>query len=286
MKGGRRRRVEAHLTGCWRRLLVNDYTNQMSTIAENILAWKEKKLNGTELMRTLVSYPHWSIPISESAAIETLATNHASRLQYNRDPKGVNRLMAWSSNETYATYAKGAHVETQQHIIDCAGSWLFSLPLEGIDEIWIDPLNAHDILYTKEQFPRLKEFAGAVAIEKDIVELRAGNATDGACIRVREYQKFFFPLAQGAGGRRLLLAPDDQGRVLAAIFTSSDTFDAFMPDAEKQAAGDQVVSITTNGHDLFTMLSKMDLTGMVFNCAGPIKPVAFAAGFSQVVLEA
>jgi hypothetical protein len=258
----------------------------MSSVAELIEAWREQKINGTQLMRSLVSHQHWSIPISESAAIETLATNHASRIQYNRDPQGVNRLMLWSSDETCSNWAQRAKIESQQHVITTTGSWVFSLPLDGIDEIWIDPLNAHDILYSQKQFPALKDLAAAVAIEKDIAELRAGTAADGGCIRVREYQKYLVAIAQKNGNKRLLLAPDKQGRALAAVFTADDTFSAFEPDARAEAPGEEVVCVQTNGKGLFSTLAGMNLTGIVFNCAGPIMPIAFAAEFAKVVLEA
>jgi len=237
-------------------------------------------------MRSLVNHPHWTIPISEAAAVETLAQNAVPRIQFNRDPSGVNRLMLWSSSETFSNWARRAKIEKEQYSLDTSGSWVFGLPLDGIDEIWIDPLNAHDILYTASQFPALRDLAAAIPIEKDIAELRAGTASPGAVVRVREFPSYWVPVAQSNGRRRLIFAPDDQGRTLAAVFTADDTFTAFLPEATAAAPGEEVVAVRSDGKGLFTMLSGMDLTGMVFNCSGPIKPVAFAAGFSKVVLEA
>jgi len=258
----------------------------MSSIAEIIQAWREKKLNGTQLMRSLVSHSRWTIPISEEAAAETLAQNAVPRIQFNRDASGVNRLMLWSSSETFGNWAQRAKIEKEQYSLETTGSWVFSLPLDGIDEIWIDPLNAHDILYTASQLPALRDLAAAVAIEKDIAELRAGTASPGAVVRVREFPSYWVPVAQSNGRRRLMFAPDNQGRVLAAAFTADDTFTAFLPEANAAASGEEVVAVKSDGKGLFTMLSGMDVTGIVFNCSGPIKPVAFAAGLSKVVLEA
>lgn len=254
-----------------------------TTIAEAIEAWRAKQQNGTWLMRTLVSHDKWIVPLSEAAAVELLATNALPRIQYNRDQHGVNRLMLWSSPDTYATYAKGAGVTTNQHTLTTTGVWVFQLPLDGIDAIWIDPLNAHDILYDKQQFARLRDFAAAVSIERDIAALRAGTASDGAVVRVREYQNYLLPVARDAnGGRSLLMAPDSQGRALAAVFTAADAYDAFEP----QQQGGEVDCVQLSGERLFGLLANMDLTGIVFNCKGPIAPVAFAAGLSRVVLDA
>jgi hypothetical protein len=259
----------------------------MPSIAETIQSWREQKINGTQFMRILVSHPHWSVPISEAAMIETLSTNTPPAIQYNRDPKGVNRLMIWSSSETLSTWAKNAQIDGNQNVITTTGSWVFGLPLDGIDEIWIDPLNAHDILYKQAQFSTLQDLAAAVAIEKDIADLRAGTAADGACVRVREYQKYLVAIAESAGSKRLLMAPDQQGRTLAAIFTTDDTFQAFTPDARAAAKpGEEVVCVQFSGKGLFPALAGMDLTGFVFNCSGPIKPIAFAAGFLKIVLDA
>ena len=86
-------------------------------------------------------------------------------------------------------------------------------------------------------------------------------------------------------GNRLVMAPDQKGRTLAAVFTSEDACEAFLDEAGKQG-GTQLEPLIYAGKNLFELLSKMDLTGIVFNCSGPTPPVAFAAAFSQVILEA
>lgn len=259
----------------------------MSSIAELIQAWREKKINGTQLMRSIVSHGEWSIPISEAAAMETLATNQAPAIQYNRDAKGVNRLLLWSSAETFSNGAKRAQIPAEQHVITTKGTWVFSLPFDGIDEIWIDPLNANDIFYTRGQFDALHDYAAAVAVEKDISDIRAGTPTDGALVRVRDYQKYQVAMGQLGEAKRLVNAPDDQGRTLVAIFTADDTFAAFTPVARSAAAvGEELTCVQTNGKGLFTAIAGMNVTGLVFNCSGPIKPVAFIAAFARTVLEA
>jgi hypothetical protein len=81
---------------------------------------------------------------------------------------------------------------------------------------------------------------------------------------------------------QLVMAPDQKGRTLAAIFTAEDACAAFLEETSQT----HLQSLTYSGKNLFEILGKMDLTGMVFNCSGPITPVAFAAAFSQIVLEA
>lgn len=86
---------------------------------------------------------------------------------------------------------------------------------------------------------------------------------------------------------RLMLAPDEKGRKLAAIFTSEDTIAGFLPQVRAAAAPEQVVERIFSGEDLFSSLVSMPIDGMVFNCGGgPVDPVAFAKGFAQIVSEA
>jgi hypothetical protein len=41
-----------------------------------------------------------------------------------------------------------------------------------------------------------------------------------------------------------------------------------------------------DGHELFGQIAEMGLDGIVFNCAGPTRPRAFAAAFASLILAA
>jgi hypothetical protein len=145
-------------------------------------------------------------------------------------------------------------------------------------------MTPYDIIYDKQLFGRLRDMAEAVEIEKTLIALRQDTAGDGAVRAVREY--YYLAVTTIEGRQRILLAPDARGRRLAGVFTADDTFDAFGPDAKAQAGDGAIQQIQLDGQRLFTTLQRMQLDGTVFNCAGPVTPVAFAAGLSQVVLEA
>ena len=260
----------------------------MPTIPEYIASWRNKEISGTLLMRLLISHAKWILPVSESAAAEMLETHAASRLQSNRDPKGVNRLMIFSSPETFTTYRQNSGQQAvEQHILTTTGVWVFRLPLEGIDEIWIDPLTADDIFYSKAQFDLLRKMAAAIEVEQALAALRQGTAPAGALKVVKDYPSYWVPVGVHGESMRLMLAPDDKERKLAALFTSEETIAAFLPQVRAFAAPDQVVERIFKGENLFPILMKMAIDGMVFNCGdGPVSPVAFAKGFAQIVSEA
>ncbi len=259
----------------------------MPTVPELIVQWRNKQITGSVLMRALVSHQKWILPVSESAAVEMMATNAASRLQYNRDPQGVNRLMIFSSPETMTEYRKNSGMTgEQQHVLTTTGAWVFRLPLEGIDQIWVDPLTADDIFYDKEQFPRLHRLADAIEVEEALVGLRQGTMPDSAIGIVKKYQNFWVPLGVHEDGMRLVMAPDEKGRSLAAVFTYEDSCTAFLPEAEAHKGSGTIEERVLAGEALFSILNTMPIDGIVFNCSGPVPPVAFAKAFAQMVCEA
>ena len=85
-------------------------------------------------------------------------------------------------------------------------------------------------------------------------------------------------------GRQIALAPDPEGRNLAAVFTSHDNALEYLQQV-KEILGDDSVMSLTSGESLFTQLAGMPLDGIVFNCAGPGVPRAVSLAFATVVLE-
>lgn len=62
-----------------------------------------------------------------------------------------------------------------------------------------------------------------------------------------------------------------------------EAYDAFCPE-DKQGYPAEMV-ITLSGAELFAQIARLNLDGVVFNCNGPARPIAFASGIAQVVLD-
>lgn len=258
----------------------------MPTIPEYVTQWRNQQIDDTALMRQLVSYTTWSLPVSESAAFEMMAENVASRLQYNRNSQGVNRQMIFSSAEAFATYQKNCGDPQEQYLFTTTGTWVFRLPFDGIDEILIDPLTPGDVSYPSTQFGKLHHMADAIEVEQSLAALRQGTAPDGALKIVKNYPSFWMMATIHGQSFSVMCAPDSKDRKLAALFTSEDALAAFRPQAKGVAGEAQAVERIWKGEDLFPVLAKMPIDGFVFNCKGPVTPVAFAIAFAQVVCEA
>ncbi len=146
-------------------------------------------------------------------------------------PDGKKRLPVFSSHESLKAYT--ADSQADQYYLQTKGTWVFQLPFEEIDEVWIDPAQPEAIFYGKEHFERFRELAAAIEIEEDLTQLREGNSSDGACERVRDYPAY--RVVVNLVDNRLVMAPDQAGRALAAVFTAEDACDAFLEEASARA---------------------------------------------------
>ena len=261
----------------------------MSSITDAVSEWQQKRLSGSALMRAIVAYKEWSVQVSEAAAVEAIQVGALPRLMFNRDEQGVSRLSLFSDTPAVMRFRKAAvGADTmQQTFLTTTGVWMFKLPLDTIDMICIDPGTPPDITYHKEQFPRLREMAEAIEVEETLAALRVGeNTTDGMVKLVRDYAGYRIAINKVEDKYSLALAPDSKGRALAAVFTCEEAFDAYYPECKQMYPEGELLMLPLAGSALFAQLQGQNLTGMVFNCAGPGRPVAFAAQFAEVVLNA
>jgi hypothetical protein len=258
-----------------------------SPVQQAIAEWKDGAISGSQLVRRLVSYDAWVCPISADAAAEMLASNAASRLSYSRDARGVSRLYLFSDADSVSRFRRSlGENEGEWHLLETTGAWFFQLPLDQIDFIEIDPGSPWTIGYRKEQFATLAAMAHAVDVERALAGPRAGTAAPAGTQLVHDYQHYLLAVVNRGDGYSLALAPDSRARSLAAVFTAQDNFDAFCAEQVPTNQEAQIMPFELPGEKLFAQLQQMQLDGLVFNCSGPAKPVAFAAAFAGVILQA
>ena len=248
--------------------------------------WQNKQINGTALMRCLVSYGQWMVPVSEAAAGEMLQQGQIPRVMFSRDAQGVSRLFIFSDGDAYSEYRKAANMTEEQYFLSAKGTWVFRLPTDEIDYIAIDPASPHEIAYDRNLLPRLKEMADAVEVEAALSDLRASTGTTEELLPlVINYQGYRVAIGKQGDSHYIALAPDEKGRKLAAVFTSDEAIDAYTEQAKQRFPGVELKWLGLPGVQLFEQLAKMRIDGIVFNCEGPAKPVAFAAQFAQLILD-
>ena len=102
--------------------------------------------------------------------------------------------------------------------------------------------------------------------------------------RFKRFTSYLVPTRMVEDRRQMMLAPDDQGRKLGAVFTTTDAADAFIRDVEQSLEFTPSMRLF-DGETLFDALAQMPLDGIVFNCKGPGTPRAVAIQFAQVILQ-
>ena len=227
-------------------------------------------IGGPTLLRTILGEHHWVVPATEGGAVELVGdAETGSRLALFTSEQ---RLRAWRQRRVQA--AQGLVVET-------GGPRFFWDATEGVVGVDIDPESQGAVYLHEHQLPQVRRWAQALEVEA-IVSGEA-NPPD-AFERLLRYEGYWVLVrrSEQADVPEMALAPDHEGRKLAAVFTAEDTLDRFL----EVHGEDTTPPITVDGHTLFQRLQAMPLDGIVFNCAGgPVPPKALAPDFVRVVLQ-
>jgi len=250
---------------------------------EAIHAWQAQRIGPTALMRELVGHDRWELPVTERSAKAFRSTNAAPEPWLYEDHEGHLRLFLFSDRDAYRRYREAANLPREQTLVTTPGVSLFTRDLGALEAIHIDPLTPDSLTLGRDLYRRLNVVADAVRVERALVLLRGGSTRVGNQLSaVRHFQAFHVAVREGDEGPTFGLAPDPRNRLLAAVFTLNDCYEAF---AREVGAATFKHGILT-GEQLFSELLDAGLDGIVFNCCGPVPPVAFAPAFARLVLEA
>ena len=218
-----------------------------------INAYFHERIGYRELIRALISHKKWYIPAQRKEH-----ELHPNLFQHEQE----TIITAYSSNDLVPE-----GIET----LCVAGTWLFSQFPEVLDAFLIDPQSEHALKFTKDRFTNLSQWAKAVHIE----QLLAQSEFDANVLQqMLSYAGYCVPVILSDDGKHnIVLAPDSEGRKLAAIFTAEDALSTFMQHAGN-ALGDKVIVDQPTGESLFAYLVSLPIDGIVFNCYGPPTPYA------------
>lgn len=256
-------------------------------IQEFVDAWRSEEITNAELMRVLVLHETWDVPIPEEAFAEYERTGGLAGLVVNEAVDGERRLLVFSSTAARED-ARGEWINgVPTRFITVPGQWVFQLDFEEVDALVIDAGAVHSIALDKEQMQQITERAWATMIEdaldglaNDVIE--PGEDRDVLLSLVADYPYFELAVYEEGDDARLVAAPDDQGRSLAAVFTHADAFDAFAEETND----DDLRSVTLTGVELFEQIREMDLDGVMFDCSGPGPVLVFDRAFAEDVVRA
>ena len=237
------------------------------SIAELIVAFHDQRISFDDIIRKLLS-AKWLIP-AESAENDAVTT------PLFREIEGTSYLLAFSDEDELNALHEGDAPQT----IRRSGLWILQQLrtnwLEtNLGAIVLNPASAAALQFTREYFELLLRWAQIVELE---TALRGQSTINDLAMKVRNFRGFLLPLFRTDTLTHIVLAPDDKGRQLAAIFTAPDAAKTYIDAAAQQDPELEIYLDELDGENLMTNLLALHtdglLDGAVFNCFGPV-PVA------------
>ncbi|MCB9594853.1 MAG: hypothetical protein H6719_19180 [Sandaracinaceae bacterium] len=235
-----------------------------ASIRSSLTAHRGGTLSLPGLLRAAASHPSWLVPRDAGGAPTRIAGS-----------AGEPWVCVFGDREAAAAYEASRQVTFGDALLPMTGAALVEALADPSLSLGLDIGSPHEKALFPADLGVLREMATALEVEAFLGG--HSNREDGFAL-LRGYPGFLI-CAEGAG---VMMAPDNQGRRLAAVFTAPDCFDAF----RERHAGQPIPAATrVTGQELFTRLRDAPIQGLVFNCAGPVKPKAVAAAFSGIALD-
>ena len=246
--------------------------NELS-VAELIVAFHDQRISFDDIIRRLLN-TQWLIPA------DSIENNANTPVPLFREIESTNYLLVFSDEDEF----NALHYEDAPHTIRRSGLWI----LQQLRTSWLDtnlgaivlnPASAAALQFTREYFDLLLRWAQIVELE---TALRGQSTINELAIKIRNFGSFLLPLFRTDTVTHIVLAPDDKGRQLAAIFTAPDAAKTYIDAAAQQDPDLEIYLDELDGTNLMTNLLALHadgmLDGVVFNCFGPV-PVALPMSF-------
>lgn len=232
-------------------------------------------LPGASLFRSLTEHNDWHIPARTGTDGDPALVNFV-------DQTGGRWLKLFTDADAVENWFEKEGAEVADQCIVTSGTQIFSVLEDDLAGIEINPMSEHAIHYVTEHIPVLKHWSRAIRLEQALDTVDVDETPLGL---LKDYDAYVLVLRKtGEESAQLVLAPDEQGRSLAAVFTAEDALDAFF-DTVLAEADFEPIPVRVGGEQLFAQLNALPLDGIVFNCSGPSFPRAFGKKLAEYVLS-
>ncbi len=236
------------------------------------------KLSGTMLLRVFMQHRGWRVPVSLPGE-----GGGSPRVIVRKNDEGKRLVRIFTDADAVkAAVDKLGRDNVGEHFVETAGHAAFSALDLDLDFIDINPGSEPTFQYQKEHMRGLLVWAAAAKMEHTLAEF---DDSEAACSRIKHYRPFLLLVNAEGEEKSLVMAPDEEKRRLAAVFTAEDCLERFRM-AAVSALRIKTQVLTLSGQEVCELLSNTPLDGVVFNCVGPVRPVAFSAEILKMVLAA
>lgn len=241
--------------------------------AQAIAAYRESAANADALLRAIARHRAWYI------GAEPLGSS--LRAVVAREDDGTRTLRVYSSETAHAEASRAGDSAAAAYAMP---GWhlLAMLSAVPVDRVAFDPGSAQSVHYNADQFELLSGWAATAAVEQAVDDPDSIADPFAALGRYSGWTLLQETIDELPA---LVMAPDADGRRLAAVFTSHDVAEAFRVKFRDHLA--QTVEFAVrDGADLFAWLGSLPIDGFVINPGGLLEPRAFALSVCEPILEA
>jgi hypothetical protein len=237
-----------------------------------IAEFREHAASADTLLRAVARHGAWFI------GGEPLGGNFRTAVFVEDD--GTRTLRAYSSAGLHADAARAGNTATACYALP---GWRLLASLAGlpIDRVSFDAASAASAHYNADQFELLAAWAATAAVEEAVAgspSISAPFATLGT------YEGWVLLHEEVDGMPALVMAPDADGRRLAAVFTAHDAAEAFRV-AFRTTLGSGVDTAYRRGRELFAWLESLPIEGFVVNPGPLLAPRAFTLAVCEPILR-
>ncbi|MBX7220806.1 MAG: SseB family protein [Blastocatellia bacterium] len=237
--------------------------------------FRQGTLSEAALFRSLMAFDGWFLPTQTDS-------DGAPSIVSFQSGEGRRRLLIFTDEDAIETCLDQESLEFGDQCLLTNGTELFWSVENSFATIEINPHSPAEMVFVSEQIPKLKQWARSVMVETALSTVDVEETPLGF---LKDFDGYIVVLRKVGDGAQMVLAPDNQGRQLAAVFTAEDTLEAFLLDI-LSVTEFEPLPIRLNGNKLFRQILEMPVEGVVFNCCGPVTARAFGKKLAEYVLSA
>jgi hypothetical protein len=256
----------------------------MSEISEALAAFAEQRISRTQLWRQLLQDEDWMMPKTEG--VDSFGPFTLALARPIPGENGKKQLFLFAGGDAQERFASSYEASGGVGFANPTGWQVFSVPLDGVDEVVIDPGEPHEFVIKSSEFAEIQELAQAVAIGEVWQRLRSGDEEEGDKARAAHYPGYHLVIVQRPEGVLLINVPNDDGTRCTPVFTHADALACAIDEIREQFAPEEIKTIRIGGAQMFPVLDNEKTDGIVINFRGPGEPIAFDIGMTEIMLKA
>lgn len=257
-------------------IAVVSESNSIETVSDAIAAFQRGELPQELLLWNIVCCETFIVPVikdDEGTHIRTFDGGHGA-------PK---QIIAFSEPEALeAARASGEAKGLDADVVVISSDTLLSF-VDRDEALVLNPHTEHALTFQPGQAESIREAGRMSGVERALSMSRRPPLDPNALRAIASHDGFHVVLRNE---NRLDLAPDAQDRALLAAFTSEEALHEYLGKVTELTLKHGTPRVLTlSGIELAEKLTHLDIIGVVFNCAGPLTPLALSRQLGEHILH-